>query len=86
MSAKRNKRSQKPMAFQALNYKILGVGVLLIVIGFTIMRLENEVYGFISLYIAPVVIMAGYIVVAVSILKRPVSATNDNSDRAPQQH
>ncbi|WP_340103793.1 DUF3098 domain-containing protein [Rhodohalobacter sp. 8-1] len=85
MSAKRKKRSQKPMAFHALNYKILGVGVLLIVIGFTIMRLENEVYGFISLYIAPVVIMAGYIVVAVSILKRPASALNDESDRAPQQ-
>lgn len=74
------------MPFHALNYKILGIGVLLIVIGFTIMRLENEVYGFISLYIAPVVIMAGYIVVAVSILKRPASALNDKSDRAPQNH
>lgn len=86
MSAKRKKRSQKPMAFQALNYKILGIGVLLIIIGFTIMRLENEVYGFISLYIAPVVIMAGYIVVAISILKRPASALNNESDRSTQQH
>jgi hypothetical protein len=86
MAAKRKKRSQKPMAFQALNYKILGVGVLLIVIGFTIMRLENEVYGFISLYISPVVIMAGYITVAVAILKRPASEVNETSDRAPQQN
>ena len=85
MAAKRKRRPQKPMAFQALNYKILGVGVLLIVIGFTIMRLENEVYGFISLYISPVVIMAGYIVVAVSILKRPASALNNESDRAPKK-
>lgn len=74
------------MAFQALNYKILGVGVLLIIIGFSIMRLENEVYGFISLYISPVVIMAGYIVVAVSILKRPPSALNNEPDRAPQEN
>lgn len=63
------------MAFQALNYKILGIGVLLIVIGFTIMRIENEVYGIISLYVAPVIIMAGYIVVAVSILKKPLDAS-----------
>lgn len=86
MAAKRKKRSQKPMAFQALNYKILGVGVLLIVIGFTIMRLENEVYGFISLYVSPVVIMAGYITVAFAILKRQASAVNETSDRAPQQN
>ena len=86
MSAKRNKKPHKPMAFQPLNYKILGAGVLLIVIGFTIMRLENEVYGFISLYLSPVVIMAGYIVVAVSILKRPASAFNNESDRAPQEN
>lgn len=86
MSAKRKKRSHKPMVFQALNYKILGVGVLLIVIGFAMMRLENEVYGFISLYVSPVIIMAGYIVVAVSILKRPVSALNNKSDRAPQKN
>lgn len=86
MSAKRKKRSHKPMAFQALNYKILGVGVLLIVIGFAMMRFENEVYGFVSLYVSPVMIMAGYIVVAVSILKRPDSALNNKSDRAPQKN
>jgi hypothetical protein len=86
MSAKRKRKPDKPMAFQALNYKILGVGVLLIVIGFTIMRLENEVYGFISLYVSPVILMAGYITVAVAILKRPVSAVNEKSDRAPQKN
>ncbi|HKL16462.1 MAG TPA: DUF3098 domain-containing protein [Balneolaceae bacterium] len=86
MAAKRKKRSQKPMAFQALNYKILGVGVLLIIIGFTIMSLENEIYGFISLYISPVVIMAGYVVVAIAILKRPAAVLNDNPDRSPQKN
>ena len=74
------------MAFRALNYKILGVGVLLIVIGFTLMRLENEVYGFISLYVSPVIIMAGYITVAVSILKRPADAVTAESDRATQKN
>ncbi len=73
------------MVFSALNYKILGVGVLLVFIGFTIMRLENEVYGFISLYIAPVLIMAGYITVVFAILKRPDERSNGKTDTAPQK-
>lgn len=67
---RRKKKEVKPMAFSAINYKMLGIGVLMILFGFTIMRLENEVYGLISLYIAPVIILAGYIVVIFAILKR----------------
>jgi uncharacterized membrane-anchored protein len=71
MSGKRRKKKEtKPMLFSPLNYKLMGLGVLLVVIGFTAMRLENEVYGLISLYISPVVILSGYILVIYSILKR----------------
>lgn len=73
MSAKksnRNKKEPKPMLFTPLNYKIMGLGVLLVIIGFTAMRIENEVYGIISLYISPVVILSGYIVVIYSILRK----------------
>lgn len=58
------------MLFSPLNYKILGLGVFLIVLGFAAMRLENEVYGFVSLYISPIVILTGYIFVIYSILKK----------------
>jgi len=57
------------MIFTPGNYKVLAVSVLLVIIGFTIMALENEVYGFISLYISPVLIVAGYLLVIVAILK-----------------
>jgi len=71
MSARRrNKKDNKPMLFTPLNYKLIGLGVLLIVVGFTAMRLENEVYGIISLYFSPVVILSGYVVVVYAILKR----------------
>lgn len=73
MTAKKNKRSTietKPMLLTPLNYKLMGLGVILVIIGFTVMRIENEVYGFVSLYISPVVILAGYIVVIYSILKK----------------
>ncbi len=58
------------MLFSTLNYKYMGLGVLLIVVGFTAMYLENEVHGFISLYISPIVILGGYLTVLIAILKR----------------
>lgn len=67
---KRKSKEQKPMLFSPLNYKLIGIGLLLLIIGFTAMRIENEVKGFISLYISPVIIMAGYVIVAYAILKR----------------
>jgi len=62
--------SVKPMLFSPGNYKLMGLGVLLVIIGFTIMRIENEVYGFISLYISPVIILAGYGIAGYAIVKR----------------
>ncbi|MEX2346790.1 MAG: DUF3098 domain-containing protein [Balneolaceae bacterium] len=58
------------MFFTPLNYKLMGLGLLLIIIGFTAMRLENEVYGFVSLYVSPIVIMGGYITIIFAVLKR----------------
>ena len=57
------------MIFSTWNYKVLALGFFLVIAGFTAMYLENEVNGIISLYISPIVIMAGYITVIVAILK-----------------
>lgn len=59
----------KPMFFSAFNYRLIGIAILLIVGGFTAMYLENEIHGIISLYISPIVIMAGYVVVIFAIMK-----------------
>lgn len=70
VSQQRRRRSDgRPMLFSPWNYKILAIGLLLVIIGFTAMYLENEVQGFISLYISPILIMAGYIVVIFAIMK-----------------
>ncbi|MTI87823.1 MAG: hypothetical protein FH748_07635 [Balneolaceae bacterium] len=68
------KRSQKmddkqPMFFSSFNYKLIGLAILLIISGFTAMYLENEVDGIVSLYISPIVIMAGYVLVIFAIMK-----------------
>jgi len=63
------KSSAQPMLFSGFNYKILSVALLLVAVGFTAMYLENEVKGFISLYISPILIVFGYVIVIFSILK-----------------
>lgn len=83
MAKKRKARSnnKKPMIFSPWNYKALILGLALVVIGFSAMYLENQVEGFISLYISPITIMAGYITVIFAILKhdRDTSQATDRS-------
>jgi hypothetical protein len=63
------------MIFSSWNYKILAIGLFLVIAGFSAMYLENEVEGIISLYISPIVIMTGYITVIVAILKHDRSSS-----------
>ncbi len=66
---KGKKTGDQPMFFSAYNYKLIGLSLLLIVGGFTAMYLENEVNGIISLYISPILIMAGFVLVIFAIMK-----------------
>lgn len=59
------------MVFERRNYILLIVGVALIVVGYTVMRVENEVDGFLSLYVAPLLILGGYLEIIYAILWRP---------------
>ncbi len=59
------------MIFTRQNYILLLLGVIAIVIGYTTMRIENEVDGFISLYVAPLLILGGYLEIIYAILWRP---------------
>ncbi|MEX0944847.1 MAG: DUF3098 domain-containing protein [Balneolaceae bacterium] len=84
MPAKKKKSTSKevkPMLFTPLNYKLVGMGVLLIIVGFTAMSIENEVYGLISLYVSPIVILAGYIIVIYAILKKDHKIESHSTDR-----
>ena len=59
------------MIFTRQNYILLLLGVVAIVIGYTTMRIENAVDGFISLYVAPLLILGGYLEIIYAILWRP---------------
>ncbi|HET6528942.1 MAG TPA: DUF3098 domain-containing protein [Balneolaceae bacterium] len=81
-SKRRSTQNNDPMIFSAWNYKILSLGLLLVIIGFTAMYIENEVYGIISLYISPIVIMAGYVTVIFAILKDKNGTSVPPSDQS----
>ena len=49
----------------------MGVGVLLIIVGYAVMRMDNNIDGFISLNVAPLIILFGYLEIIYAILWRP---------------
>lgn len=59
------------MVFGRRNYVLLLAGVAAVVIGYVMMRLDNQVDGFISLYVAPLIILGGYLEVIWAILASP---------------
>lgn len=59
------------MVFTGRNYTLLLIGLALVVVGYVIMRMENAVDGFISLYVAPLLILGGYIEIMYAIMWRP---------------
>ena len=63
--------SQPRMLFDRQNYVLLIGCVVLVVVGFAAMRIENELNGVISLYVAPLVILTGYLGVFYALLRRP---------------
>jgi hypothetical protein len=72
------------MIFGPKNYTWLTIGVLCIVFGFTAMRIENEIRGIISLYISPVVIVAGFAIIAWSIVLKQDSAVESKTSSSPE--
>ena len=69
-SPARPARRKRAMVLSFHNYTLMAIGVLAIVTGFALMRIENEVDGFVSLYVAPVIILGGYLEIIYAILAR----------------
>ena len=82
MSKKRKvskKNVEQEMLFDATNYKLFGVGIALIIIGFTAMYLDKNVFGFVSMYISPIVILGGFAEIIYAIMKPSKSHQTENS-------
>ncbi|WP_158705058.1 DUF3098 domain-containing protein [Salinibacter altiplanensis] len=59
------------LVFGNWNYVLLLIGVALIVVGFAAMYLEGAYQGFVSLYVAPLLIMGGYAEIIYALLWAP---------------
>lgn len=67
----KRKTQSRALVFEKWNYVLLLLGVLLIVVGFTAMYLENAYQGFVSLYISPVLIVGGFAEIFYALLWSP---------------
>jgi hypothetical protein len=54
---------QSPFPFSKKNYRLMLIGIGIIVLGFIIMGLDNEPHGFgvLGLTVGPIVILSGFI-------------------------
>ena len=61
------------LPFGPKNYKLMVIGLVIIICGFTIMSLDGEPYGFgfAGLTLGPLVTVAGFVFQIFAILSRP---------------
>lgn len=61
------------LAFGKKNYQLMIVGLVLLVLGFTIMAMDKEPYGFgfLGLTLSPIIVLAGFITEIFAILYTP---------------
>lgn len=59
-----NMDNKKKLAFGKKNYKLMLIGIAVLIAGFTLMTMDKEQYGFgvLGLTIGPIVVMAGFII------------------------
>ncbi|UXP33847.1 DUF3098 domain-containing protein [Reichenbachiella agarivorans] len=62
--------SNNKLAFSKINYIIMLIGIAVLVLGFFIMTLDTEPYGFgfLGLTLGPIVVILGFVIEFVAIL------------------
>jgi len=72
---------KRKLAFNKPNYMIMIAGVILLALGFIIMTLDTEPYGFgfLGLTLGPIVVMIGFLMQFVAIMYKP--KTNSDKDQ-----
>lgn len=79
MGNKDNKIDEGRMPFTMKNYVMMLIGVLVIILGFVLMsgggehtvtEFDESIFSFRRITLAPIVVIAGFVVVGVAIMKR----------------
>ena len=59
------------LPFGKKNYQYMVIGLVVVAIGFTIMAIDKEQFGWLGLTLGPIVVMAGFVTEIVAILHTP---------------
>jgi hypothetical protein len=64
---------KNPLPFGKKNYILMLVGIGILILGFTLMSLDSQDYGFgtLGLTVGPITVMVGFIVEFFAILSKP---------------
>lgn len=56
--------NKEKLAFKKINYIVMLIGIAVLIVGFFIMTLDKEDYGFgfLGITLGPIVVMAGFII------------------------
>jgi uncharacterized membrane protein len=68
---------QFTLVFGKQNYMLMIIGMVLIVLGFVLMYGGKEdIYSFRKITLAPILVVAGFVVEVIAILRKPASQEN----------
>ncbi|NQV74883.1 MAG: DUF3098 domain-containing protein [Bacteroidetes bacterium] len=62
---------QEPFVFGKNNYRLLFLSIAMVVLGFILMIGETDIYEFKKIILAPIIVLAGFALGFVAILKKP---------------
>ncbi|MFO8234503.1 MAG: DUF3098 domain-containing protein [Bacteroidales bacterium] len=80
MTKKKKEQKEELFAFSKENYRLLIIGVLIIVVGFILMaggkaaspdQFNPEIFSFRRITLAPVIVIGGFAFVIYAIMKKP---------------
>lgn len=75
MALKPSTKGEKPgtesFVFSKINYQLMIASILLVTVGFILMIGKTDIYSFTKITLAPLVVVAGFALGVVAILKKP---------------
>lgn len=61
----------EPFVFGKNNYRLLILSIVVVILGFILMMGDTDIYSFRKIVLAPIVVLAGFALGFLSILKKP---------------
>lgn len=66
-----NESKHENFVFGKSNYRLMLLGIAVVILGFILMIGDTDIYSFRKIVLAPVVVLAGFAIGFLAILKKP---------------